>query len=66
MKRLCDKSQEISRRRNPIRKSTNRNTIPFNLLPVSDIPNPPTTLKLLEEYLREEIEVADKSRLEYD
>jgi len=59
MQRLCDKSQEIPRGRNPIRKSTYRNTITLNLLPVTDIADPPATLELLEQYLREEIKIAD-------
>jgi hypothetical protein len=66
MYRFRDKSQEISWRRYPVGKSRDRNTIALNLLPVTDITYPPAALELLEEYLREEIEIADKSRLEYD
>lgn len=66
MKRLSDIGQEISRRRDPIGKSADRNAIAFDFLPISDIADPPAPSEPFEQDLREKVEVADQSGLEDD
>ena len=61
MKGLCNISQEISRRRNPVSKSADWNTIPFNLLPISYVAYPPATSESFKQNLREKVEIAYQS-----
>ena len=66
MKRLGDIGQEISRWWDPISDSADGNAIPLDLLPISNITDPPAASEPLEQNLREKIKVAYQSGLEDD
>lgn len=55
MKRLSKEGQEIFGRRDPVGYSTDRYTSSFDLLPVSDEPDPKRALKSFIKDLRKEI-----------
>ena len=52
VKWLSDKSQKISRGRDPVSQTTNWNTAAFYLLPVTDNSDPPWTPESSEQDLR--------------
>jgi len=58
MERLGHMSQEISRWRNPISKTTDWNAIAFYLLPIAYVAYPPAAFEPFEQDLREKVEIA--------
>ncbi len=53
VKRLSDKSQKISRGRDPVSQTADGNTAAFYLLPVTDYSDPPRTSESSEQNLRQ-------------
>ena len=63
MEGFCHKSEQITRRRNPIRKATDGNAAPTDILPRTQKSYDPVPFESSIENLREEVHVGDKGSL---